>query len=268
MNPFEAWWNMKELSRKVILDLGCMRNVVGVQWANDVVQEWQRHKRWFKVLPEEEVFRFGDGNTLKSKYRLQLEATFGGKRICLAFSVVCGPCPRLLSKKSHTILGVQLDTSQHTLSSRKLKVKNDGLQETEAGHYTMKIDEFHLLDDVWHVPQDFVMDSDVEAMFTVSVDSNDREVFGLKLARECRPRAPLDGHPALVNPPQCRLCGAVGHRTSQCPEMSDDEESFVMTIPEGTLEAQQEEAMRLSDTRECSRKQAPQNMDVEPKRRD
>ena len=144
-------------------------------------------------MPEEEVFRFGDGNTLKSKYRLQLEATFGGKRICLAFSVVGGPCPPLLSKQSHTILGVQLDTSQHTLSSRKLKVKNYGLQETQAGHYTMKIDEFHLLDDVWHVPQDFVMDSDVEAMFTMSVDSNDREVFGLKLApaRESTAMPPL-----------------------------------------------------------------------------
>ena len=210
MNPFETWWNMKELSRKVILDLGCMRNVVGVQWANDVVQEWQHHNRWFKVLPEEEVFRFGDGNTLKSKYRLQLEATFGGKRICLAFSVVGGPCPPLLSKQSHTILGVQLDTSQHTLSSRKLKVKNYGLQETQAGHYTMRIDEFHLLDDVWHVPQDFVMDSDLEDMFTMSVDSNDREVFGLKLARECRPRAPLDGHAARESPamPPLRSSGS------------------------------------------------------------
>ena len=104
--PFETWWSMKELARKVILDLGCMRNVVGVEWANDVILEWKRHGRWLKVLPEEEVFRFGDGNTLKSKFRLQLESTFGGKRVLLAFSVVPGPCPPLLSKQSHTALGV------------------------------------------------------------------------------------------------------------------------------------------------------------------
>eukprot|EP00435_Cladocopium_sp_Y103_P011695 s3286_g3.t1 len=73
--PFETWWSMKELARKVILDLGCMRNVVGVEWANDVIKEWKLHDRWLRVQPEEEVFRFGDGNTLKSKYRLQLEAT-------------------------------------------------------------------------------------------------------------------------------------------------------------------------------------------------
>ena len=52
---------MKELARKVILDLGCMRNVVGVERANDVILEWQKHDGWLKVLPEEEeVFRFRD----------------------------------------------------------------------------------------------------------------------------------------------------------------------------------------------------------------
>ena len=95
VTPFEAWWNMKELDRRVILDLGCVRNVVGVQWANDVVEEWQRCGRWLNVIPEAETFRFGDGNTLVSKYRLQVEATFGGKRVLLAFSVVPGPCPPL-----------------------------------------------------------------------------------------------------------------------------------------------------------------------------
>ena len=166
--PFEAWWNMKELSRKVILDLGCMRNVVGVQWANDVVTEWKKQGRWLKVLSENEVFRFGNGTTLTSKYRLQLEATFGGKRILLALSVVPGPCPPLLSKQSHTLLGVQIDTEHHTMSSRKLGIQKYGLSENGAGHYTVRIDEFHLvssLDDV----QDLRMDISAEvAMFVKS----------------------------------------------------------------------------------------------------
>ena len=120
--------------------------MVGVEWANDVVQAWRRHGRWFQVKQEDEVFRFGDGNTLRSKYRLQLEATFGGRRVLMAFSVVGGPCPPLLSKQSHTLLGVNIDTEHHTMSSKKLKVKNYGLSETKAGHYTVKIDEFHLLE--------------------------------------------------------------------------------------------------------------------------
>ena len=182
--PFETWWNMKELSKKVILDLGCMRNVVGLQWATDVVQEWRAQERWFQVLPEEEVFRFGDGNTLQSRFRLQIEATFGGKRVFLAFSVVGGPCPPLLSKQSHTILGVQLDTSQHTMSSRKLKVKNYGLSETRAGHYTMKIDEFNMLKSSWTVPKDFVMDVSAEVVLTACDDSETAEVFGLQLDQD------------------------------------------------------------------------------------
>lgn len=74
--PHEAWWNMKELSKRVTLDLGCMRNVVGVQWANDVVEEWQKNGRWFRVLQEDEVFRFGDGNTLRSQYRFAIGGHF------------------------------------------------------------------------------------------------------------------------------------------------------------------------------------------------
>ena len=136
---------MKELARKVILDLGCMRNVVGVERANDVILEWQKHDRWLKFLPEEEeVFRFRDGNTLMSKFRLQLEATFGSRRVLLAFSGVPGPCPPLLSKQSHTALGVQLDTEKHTLTSRKRHVKNYGLSQNNAGHYTVRIDGFHV----------------------------------------------------------------------------------------------------------------------------
>ena len=178
--PHEAWWNMQELAKKVILDLGCMRNVVGVKWATDVIEAWKSNQRWFKIIPEAEVFRFGDGNTLRSRYRLQLEATFGGRRVLLAFSVVPGPCPPLLSKQSHTKLGVKLDTEHHTMSSRKLKVQNYGLVETDAGHYTMRIDEFHLLppeDETWKEAGKTVMLSDDEvALFEPA--QPDAEVFG------------------------------------------------------------------------------------------
>eukprot|EP00435_Cladocopium_sp_Y103_P011248 s3540_g2.t3 len=178
--PFEAWWSMQELSRKVILDLGCMRNVVGVRWANDVVSEWQQHQRWFRVLEEEEVFRFGDGNTLKSKFRLQLQATFGGKLVLLAFSVVPGPCPPLLSKQSHTQLGVQIDTEHHTLSSRKLHVKNYGLSETKAGHYTVPIDEFHVVTEAGEADQEYSMEAHQEVGMIPRHEVHECEVFGSK----------------------------------------------------------------------------------------
>ena len=117
--PHDTLWSMRELSKAVILDLGCMRNVAGVQWANDVVQTWKQEGRWFRIVEEQETFKFGDGSTLDSKYRLQLEATFGAKRVLLAFSIVPGTCPPLLSKKSHSLLGVVVDCVHDTLSSKK-----------------------------------------------------------------------------------------------------------------------------------------------------
>ena len=191
--PHEAWWNMKELAKRVILDLGCMRNVVGVQWANDIVEAWQKNDRWFRVLQEQEVFRFGDGNTLRSQYRLQLEATFGGRKVLLAFSVVPGPCPPLLSKQSHTKLGVRLDTEHHTMSSRKLKVQNYGLTETDAGHYTVKIDEFHLLEndeDSWKVDGPKMDIGEEVALFNVIPPA---EAFGSTLADSHRDLSILHG---------------------------------------------------------------------------
>ena len=155
--PHDTFWSMRELSRAVILDLGCMRNVAGLQWANDIVMNWRQEGRWFRIIEENEIFKFGDGNTLESKYRLQFEATFGAKRVLLAFSVVPGSCPPLLSKKSHSLLGVVIDCVNDTLSSKKLGIKAYGLSTTEGGHYMMKVNEFqHVATD--HEPLNLQMD--------------------------------------------------------------------------------------------------------------
>jgi hypothetical protein len=56
----------------------------------------------------------------------------------------------------------------------------------------------------------------------------------------------------------------MGHRTNQCPDLSEEDPSFVL---EGYTDAQKEEEARLSEERERARKQPPQNMEVEPRRR-
>ena len=169
--PHDTMLSMRELSKAVILDLGCMRNVAGLQWANDVVMSWKQEGRWFRIIEESETFKFGDGNTLDSKYRLQLEATFGGKRVLLAFSVVPGMCPPLLSKKSHGLLGVVIDCVHDNLSSKKLGVKAYGLTTTEGGHYMMRIDEFqHVATE--HEPFNLQMEGDAEVGFILGNDGS------------------------------------------------------------------------------------------------
>ena len=42
----EVCWSLKELVYKIILDIGCMRSVAGVHWANSLVTRWKEQGRW------------------------------------------------------------------------------------------------------------------------------------------------------------------------------------------------------------------------------
>ena len=58
----------------------------------------------------------------------------------LRVSVVHGNCPPLTSKPVCSELGLGIDTSSHTVSSRKHGVKAYGLEQSRGGHYVIPID--------------------------------------------------------------------------------------------------------------------------------
>lgn len=157
-------WCMDELASAVILDLGCMRSVCGVKWANQLIRKWKDEKRWLRVESEEETFRFGNGQTLKSRFNIQFVATFAQKPVVLMFSVVDGECPPLLSRPACTQLGAVFDCTSHTLSSRRLKVKAYGMRQSQGGHYLMNIEEFHVMQHVIEIPEDYKMPESCEAV--------------------------------------------------------------------------------------------------------
>lgn len=129
----------------VILDLGCVKPVAGTAWMNEVVKEWKQRGRWLRVFPEQEVFQFGNGQSLRSKYQVQVEAALAGCQVVLGFSVVSGECPPLLSRHACSQLSMMIDCGQHTMSSTRMtrmKVKAFGLSRASNGHYTMNIDQF------------------------------------------------------------------------------------------------------------------------------
>ncbi|CAE7818749.1 unnamed protein product [Symbiodinium sp. CCMP2456] len=74
----EVMWSLKELAYKVILDLGCMRSVAGVQWVNEVLHRWHNEGCWYSIEKECEAFKFGGGEVLNSKYRLSFVGFFAG----------------------------------------------------------------------------------------------------------------------------------------------------------------------------------------------
>ena len=158
----DVLWSLAELRSAVILDLGCMKSVAGVQWANQLIERWSQHGRWLRVLKEKETFRFGDGNTLQSRFALQFVGTFGGVPVIYAFSIVEGNCPPLLSRPACSQLGIRFDCSQHTVSSTKLGLRQHGLKQTHSGHYIMEIEDFDSWQACHDVPVDFQLGAGVE----------------------------------------------------------------------------------------------------------
>ena len=70
----------------------------------------------------------------------------------------------------------------------------------------------------------------------------------------------------LQNPPQCRVCGELGHRTPECLQISGEDNSF--EIPsEINFDKQMEEDLRLEEERSNQRKEAPKAMEVDVYRR-
>ena len=110
-----------------------------------------------------EAFRFGDGEVLHSRYRIEFVGTFAGKEVVYGFSVVDGVCPPLFSRSGCTQLGVIIDCEHHTVSSRKLGVKSFGMGRDE-GHYTVRIDEFSGGMSTRELPSDFCLPEGTDAM--------------------------------------------------------------------------------------------------------
>ena len=138
----EAFWTLRELHSSLILDIGCMKSVAGTKWVNQHIQRLKALGRWMKATKERESFRFGDGHEVWSEFSFAFEATLLGVRVLLRLSVVPGDCPPLLSKPACTQLGIIIDTENHTVSSRKLKIQKYGLSQTFGGHYALPIAEF------------------------------------------------------------------------------------------------------------------------------
>ncbi|CAE7879281.1 unnamed protein product [Symbiodinium sp. KB8] len=167
----ETFWSMRELHSSLILDLGCMKSVAGTKWVNQHIQRLRGLGRWMKAVKGHESFRFGDGHELCSEYAFVFEATVLGVRVILKVSVVPGECPPLLSKPACSQMGMIIDTELHTVSSRKLKIKNYGLHQTYGGHYALPIAEFTEAMQPIHAPDIpqhleaipvYVMQSDVQ----------------------------------------------------------------------------------------------------------
>lgn len=161
----EVCWSMEEMKNMMILDLGCMKTAAGTDWINPVIKHLRQQKKFVKVEPERESFRFGDGHLSHSKYSVLMEVNLATIPCVLRVSVVSGNCPPLLSKHVATALGFIIDTQKHMLSSTKYHVKAFGLQQTATGtalggHYILPVTDS--ASQVVNIPPDLCVPRHVE----------------------------------------------------------------------------------------------------------
>lgn len=172
-SPNQALWCSRELHLRVIVDLGCVKSVVGVDWMNELIQEWQSQGRWFRIQEEEETFQFGNGESLKSRFSVQFLCMIANCWVILTMSVVKGKCPPLLSRQACSQLGLRIDCATHSFSSTRMGVKNFGMSQASNGHYLLPICQYDVSCEV-EVPEDFCMPTGMEAVVFQPASSQGR----------------------------------------------------------------------------------------------
>jgi len=158
----ETFWCQRELKYQVILDLGCVRSVVGLKWMTELLHEWKNQQRWVRIFPEKEQFQFGNMQTPTSKFRVHFEVVLAGVHVAIPMSVVPGDCPPLLSRHACSQLGLSIDCGSHSVSSSKMNVKNFGMSQAGNGHYILSLHEFSSAS-LTDIPSDFMVPSGFEA---------------------------------------------------------------------------------------------------------
>eukprot|EP00435_Cladocopium_sp_Y103_P071025 s181_g36.t1 len=161
-SPNQTLWCSRELHLRVIVDLGCVKSVVGVEWMNELIHEWRSQGRWFRIQEEQEVFQFGNGESLKSRFNVQFLCVIAGCWVILIMSVVKRKCPPLLSRQACSQLGLKIDCATHSFSSVRMGVKNFGMSQASNGHYLLPISQVEAACEV-EVPEDFCMPVGMEA---------------------------------------------------------------------------------------------------------
>ena len=76
-------------------------------------------------------------------------------------------------------------------------------------------------------------------------------------------RQPTVPRMSVVNPPLCRMCGIVGHRTRQCPNLSDPESVVELESQTGDSFQEVEHLQRQEEPRQAARKEPPTSMEVD-----
>ena len=120
-----------------VLDTACTRTVCGEKWLDHYLEQLNKKDKLEVVeRPSSKLFRFGDGNPIKSKKLSIIPATIADTRCNIETEVVSADIPLLLSKSSLQKAETVIDTKN---DKAEMFNKIVNLEQTSSGHYCINI---------------------------------------------------------------------------------------------------------------------------------
>ena len=107
--------NGRRLKFCMYVDTAAAKSVMCTEMKNAIVEECVRRNWPYRVVEENEPFRFGPGKRIWSKQALIIAANWGGVVVILRLSVIDHSIPTLLSKHVFRRLGAIIDLSENVL---------------------------------------------------------------------------------------------------------------------------------------------------------
>jgi transposase InsO family protein len=120
-----------------VVDSGCSKTVAGKQWFElfkDTMEEEELKK--LTIEPSQQLFKFGEGKSVKSEGKVKLPALIGSKNVTIETEIIKANIPMLLSKESMksacTVINFNTDQIQMLGETQKLI-------STTSGHYAIPL---------------------------------------------------------------------------------------------------------------------------------
>ena len=116
------------------VDTAAAKSVMCTEMKNAIVKECVRRNWPYRVVEENEPFRFGPGKRIWSEEALIIAANWGGVVVILRLSVIDHSIPTLLSKHVFRRLGAIIDLNDYVLRLKGSDEAVEPLHDLKTGH--------------------------------------------------------------------------------------------------------------------------------------
>lgn len=128
---------MGETLSAAVLDSGCSKTVCGESWLKEYLETLSDNElNHVTESQSNTIFKFGDGNEMRSIKQMKLPARIGDTNINIVTDVVKGDLPLLFSKDAMKKAGTKIDFSKDTIEILGMKQK---VFLTSSGHYCIPL---------------------------------------------------------------------------------------------------------------------------------